>query len=155
WFLVVSVLTCAAMITAVYVIPVQVPGIDSETMHMATKMNMLLLWLIPLGGLAAVLQGALFSLHHFWLASSTKAITNIGLLSVVLLLHRSIGIYSLALGYLCGFAAQSTALWIGLWRSGFRYRWSSSCRDPRLRDTTRLVLYPLTSQLMGECRTLV
>ena len=155
WFLVVSVLTCAAMAVAVYVIPLQVPGLDAEAIHMASKLNMLLVWLIPLSGLAAMLQGALLSLHHFWLASSTKALTNICIISVVFSLHRSIGIYSLALGYLGGFAIQSTALWIALWRRGFRYRWSSSCRDPHLRNTIRMVFYPLTGQALGECRTLI
>ena len=60
-----------------------------------------------------------------------------------------------AVGYLAGFATQCLVLWFALRRCGFSYRWNCNCRDPRLKDTVRLVLYPLAGQMLGECRTLV
>ena len=131
------------------------PGLGAGAIALAGHMNMLLVWLLPLSGLAAMLQGALFSAHRFWVTSTTKAINNICIISAVLLLHRGIGIYALAMGYLAGFATQCLVLWFALRRCGFSYRWNCNCRDPRLKDTVRLVLYPLAGQMLGECRTLV
>src|SRR5438128_2416167 len=155
WLLAVSLVACLGMALAVYIIPLQVPGLTFGAIRMAGHMNMLLVWLIPLSGLVAMLQGALFCLHQFWLTSSTKAINNICIIGLVLLLHRSLGIYALALGYLVGFATQSLVLWTALRRHGFVYRWSCNFRDPRLKDTARLVFYPLAGQMLGECRTLI
>src|SRR6266487_6498971 len=41
--------------------------------------------------------------------------------------------------------------WTGDWSSDV----CSSDLDPRLKDTVKLVLYPLAGQMLGECRTLV
>ena len=155
WLLAASVVACAAMAMSIYIIPLQVPGLNSTALGLAGHMNMLLAWLIPLSGLAAMLQGALFSLHRFWITSSTKAINNICIIGVVLLLYRSVGIYALAVGYLAGFASQCIALWFALRRCGFVYRWTCDWRDPRVKDTARLVLYPMAGQLLGEGRTLI
>jgi len=155
WLLTASVVACAIMGVATSITQMQVPGLAPSAIHMAGNMSMMLVWLIPLSGLGAMLQGALFSFHQYWLSSSTKAINNVCIVSIVLSFHRSIGIYALALGYLAGFAAQCVVLWIALARCGFAYQLSCNFRDPRLKDNARLVLYPLAGQMLGECRTLI
>ena len=155
WLLVASGVSGIATAIAVYIIPLQVPGLASDTLHLAIRMNMLLVWLIPLSGLAAMLQGALLSQHKFLLISWAKAMSNVSIAGVFVLLFRTMGIYALACGYVAGFMIQCAVLWIALWRRGFHYRWSPSWRDPRLKDVARMVLYPLGGQLLGESRTLI
>jgi len=64
----------------------------------------------------------------------TPLIYNLGILGGAVLLHRRMGVASLAIGVLVGMLLGSAVLnWIGAFRTGFRYRWSWSnvaFRDP-------------------------
>ena len=155
WLLVASLVAAVATAIAFFIIPLQAPGLAPSATKIAINMSMLLVWLVPLSGVVAMLQGALFSFHQFWLTSSTKAISNICIVASLLALRGVIGIYGLAIGYLFGFAVQCIVLWTALRRRGFVYRWTCDFRSPRVRDTTKLVFYPLAAQMLGECRTLV
>ncbi len=155
WLLLVSALAGMGMAISKLIIPWQVPGLSPSTIMMACHMNMLLVWLVPLCGLAALLSGALYSLHLYGLSSSTKAMNNLAIISVVGLSYGFLGIYSLALGYLVGAAAQCLVLWVALTRAGFRFRFSFDLQDPTLRETAKLVAYPLAGQMLGELRSLL
>jgi len=102
-----------------------------------------------------MLQGALYAQHRFWFSSSTKAISNASVIAVVLLLKPSTGIHSLAFGYLGGFMAQCAVLWFALNRAGHRFRFVFDVRDRHLKDTAKLVIYPMAGQSLGEARTLI
>jgi putative peptidoglycan lipid II flippase len=143
------------MAVSSWIMPMQVPGWTSEVTGMAIKMNMILVWLVPLCGLGALLSGALYSMHRYWLASSLKAINNLAVIAISVATYRSLGIFGLAVGYLSGALVQCVVLWVVLRRNGFRYSPRVELSDPALRETAKLVFYPLAGQMLGELRTLV
>jgi len=102
WVVVACGVALAGLALSAYIVPVQVPGLGAGSLRQAIGMNMVLVWLIPLSGLAAMLQGALYSFHQYWLPSSTKAINNICIIMAFLLSYPTVGIFSLAIGYLAG-----------------------------------------------------
>jgi putative peptidoglycan lipid II flippase len=155
WLLGVSCLAGVGMALAKLIIPLQVPGLSAQAILLAAHLNVILVWLVPFCGLAALLCGALYSLHHYWLPSATKAINNVCILIVAGLTYRSFGIYALALGHLAGAAVQCAVLWLALSREGFRFRFRFDLRDSRLQETVTLVVYPLGGQILGELRGLL
>jgi putative peptidoglycan lipid II flippase len=155
WMVVVSMLAALAMMLSKLIMPLQVPGWTATATGMAANMNMILVWLVPPCGLAALLSGALYSLHRYWLSSSVKAINNLGILAFAVFAYKSLGIYALAVGYIIGAVLQCIVLWAGLARNGFQFRPRFQLRDPLLGETAKLVFYPLAGQMLGELRTVI
>jgi len=65
WLVAVSALAGVGMAVSKLVMPLQVPGWPAPAIATAASMNMILVWLVPLCGLAALLSGALYSLHLY------------------------------------------------------------------------------------------
>src|SRR5207253_6434368 len=95
WLVAVSALAGVGMAVSKLVMPLQVPGWPAPAIATAASMNMILVWLVPLCGLAALLSGALYSLHLYSLSSSTKAINNLSIIAVAVLAYPALGLYAL------------------------------------------------------------
>jgi putative peptidoglycan lipid II flippase len=147
----------AALVTAVagVIVTLQAPGLMGETLEAARNMSMLLAWLIPLSGLVAVLQGALFWRHRFGFTSAAKAINSTCVVAVVAIANRTLDVYSLALGYLIGYSTQAIVLTIVLRRSEVAFGWVWEPRTQQMTSAVKLIAYPLAGQLLAECRTLI
>ena len=155
WVVAVSALAAIAMALSPFVVPSLVPGMNSDSIQVAVRLTAILVWLVPISGLAAFLSAALYSRHKYWLSSSTKAINNISIILVALATFRGLDIYSLAVGYLAGASVQCVVLFFALQSDGFRFCLRFDPRDSELKETATLVFYPLAGQMLGEVRTLL
>ena len=83
--------------------------------------------------ISAVLMGTLNSHNRFLIPAVTPILFSVAVIGAVLLLHRSIGVYSMALGVLIGGVLQilfQTPSFVGL---GYDFRPSFRFDDPRFR----------------------
>jgi putative peptidoglycan lipid II flippase len=155
WVVIACLIAVLVAAVAGAIVPLQAPGLLSEALESAGNMSMILAWLIPLSGLVAILQGALFWRHQFGLTSATRAVNSACVICAVALFQRSLGIYSLALGYVAGYVMQVIVLGVALRRTEVTFEWVWDPTDQHLRSAIRLITYPLTGQMLGECRTLL
>jgi len=137
------VITVAGVAAAPLVVNVVASGFRGETAAEAVRMTRIM---FPFGlviGLAALMGAVLLAFGRFRVYSLAPVLLNVGIIGAMLLLSRSIGYYSLAVGVLAGglmqFLVQVPFVHLLAARDGARaFRWALPVRDPDLRRTAGL-----------------
>jgi putative peptidoglycan lipid II flippase len=137
------------------VIPIIVPGFQSEVLSLAVKLGVFLSWIMVLQGVGATFQSILLSHHKYWLVSSSKFVSNTVAILVIVMFHQEVGIYALAIGVLAGGGASFIMIVSASFALGFRYKARLDLNDKRLWQMFKRLLYPLSSHALGECKTLI
>lgn len=141
---VVLVLTAATIILMFLAAPyvrATNPGFSSEQVALCAHMTRILLpgQICLFAG--SVLGAALLVRRQFLYQAMTPILYNLSIIAAGVLLHRWLGIQSLAIGATTGFFLGSFALnaW-GAARAGVRYRWGIDLRHPGLRQWLYMTL---------------
>ena len=103
---------------------------SEEEMRLAGN---LLYWVAPyilIVSLSAVLMAVLNSHNHFFVAAICPLLFSLAIICTTLMFHRSMGIFSMALGVLIGGAAQLLLQYPGYRRLGYRLMPSFHLNDP-------------------------
>jgi len=137
------------------VIPILVPGFHGDVISLAAKLVMILSWIMVMGGVGATFQSILLSHHKYSVASSTKFVSNLVAILVLVIFHQELGIYALAFGVLAGSGAAFIITLSATLALGFRFKAIWTFNDQRLRQIFKLLLYPLSSHALGESKNLV
>ncbi len=132
------------------IVPLQIPGLDSDTVTLAVGLSRLIFGLVVCQGLASILQSVLYARHRYVVASSGKLVSNILTIMVVAVCHGHWGIQAVAAGMFLGASVQVVLLTAALSRHDFRYRWVLKPSDPKLREILSSFRYPLTGHVLGE-----
>lgn len=132
------------------IIPIQIPGLESQTITLAVWLSRLIFGLVLCQGLASILQSVLYAQHRFLISSSGKLVSNTITIVVVVLGHAHLGIEAVAAGMLLGSLVQLILLAAALAKHNFRYRWILRPTDPKLRQIFGSFRYPLTGHVLGE-----
>ncbi|MBC8512314.1 MAG: murein biosynthesis integral membrane protein MurJ [Dehalococcoidia bacterium] len=130
-------------------------GLDHPTRLLATSLaELTFLMVIPLGTVE-VFKATLNSLLRFAFPAATMLIRNVAVLLVVLLYSSSLGIRSLAFGYVIASWFQLASLAGVLLLSGFRYHLIFQWREPRVVEVLRQIRYPLAGAGLGQANILL
>jgi len=105
--------------------------------------------------MAAILAAWLNFQGRFALPSSRAAVTNVTIIALTLLLADTLGIASVAVGWVAGAALQVVVLAPQARRSGGQYRWSWSPRAPHLGPVLRIIAPIVVAQFLLYGQTLV
>jgi putative peptidoglycan lipid II flippase len=106
--------------------------------------------LVLFQGLNSIMQSALIARHSYVVACSSKLVTNVVTMTVVLIGRSDPRVELVAGGMLLGNIIQVGLLTATLAAKGFRYRWNFDTSDPTLRHVLRSFRYPLGGHLVGE-----
>jgi len=138
----VSVVGCGLMLLGELLAPqlvwLSAAGLSPEDQALATGLLRLMLPGVLFLSLASVLSGVLYALKRFTLPAFTPAISNAAMVAMALLLGRSLGVRSMAIGLLAGSAAQVVLQLPGLRDAEFRPTFD--LRHPAVRRIGRLYL---------------
>ena len=115
------------------------PGFSTELQRLATSLTRVTLVAVIFLGTSAVLTALLYARQQFVFPAFCSALFNGCIIVVALLLHRQLGVASLALGMLVGAVAQVAFLLPPLVRQRMAYTLTFDVRDPDLRRI--LLLY--------------
>jgi murein biosynthesis integral membrane protein MurJ len=135
---------------ASWLVAIQVPGFSQEAKELTASLVVLLFWLLPFRGLAAILQSGLLARHCYAVPSVTKAVSQIATLSWIILGLGSLTIEDVGVGLLVGAIASIALQTVVFWYQGFSQalpRWNDLVSAWR---ALRLLPVPLVSQGIGE-----
>lgn len=124
------------------------PGFDPATSALTIRLLYVLLPAFLCLFLVDLTTAMLHSLRRFVLPASLRLVSPAVSAISILLLVRSIGIYSLAIGVVAGSLVQITILLVGLHRQGLRYRFVFRPRDPAIKKLLHLV-YPFAFSVIA------
>ena len=116
-------------------------GFSKETHDLCTALTRVMLP-VQLFILTGSMMAARLQVRKIFIYQAfTPIIYNGGIIAGAVLLHRQMGVYSLAVGVLVGMAVGSALLngW-GAFRTGLRFRFAVDYRDPAFREWLRLSL---------------
>ena len=132
------------------IVPLQIPGLESQTIAAAISLSRIIFGLVVCQGLAAILQSVLYAQHRYLVSSSGKLVSNLVTITVVMFCYRHFGIQAVAAGMLLGSLIQVVVLAFALSTHNFRYHWVLKPSDPKLREIVRSFRYPLAGHVLGE-----
>lgn len=141
--------------TARYVFPALVPGLHPEALSLAVGLGSILFWLVLIRGLSGIAQSILFGYHHYVASSSSRVLSNVVCIIVLVAMHGEIGIYAVAVGALLGSLLSLVVMTLTAVNLGFRYRIILNPFEPALRRLGRLLFYPLSSHAFSESKVFV
>jgi putative peptidoglycan lipid II flippase len=121
-------------------VPVLAPGFDADAKALTTyllQLSAAALLFVPVLGL---FMAVLHSFQRFTLAAALQLIPGPVMVVFVLLTVDSLGISSLVLGNLLGYAVYVVALYVCVGGLGLRHRWVFKPGSPDVRNTARLLL---------------
>ena len=150
-FSILCLIAITGILASPFLVRLQAPGYDAETLFLAAKLSTILFLVPPILCHNLLLSSALNALHIFSLPAMSHALQNIVKLSSVLVFSGSMGIQSLAYGTLVGAFIQGFILHLALRRKGFRYKPIIAFRDANLVRASKLMIYPA----MGNGATLL
>lgn len=117
------------------------PGFDSATSALTIRLLYVLLPAFLCLFLVDLATAMLHSRRRFALPASLRLVSPAVSVLSILLLAKTLGIYSLAIGVVAGSLVQIAILLAGLHRQGLRYRFVFWPGDPAIKKLLRLV-YP-------------
>jgi len=110
------------------------PGFPAAQVALCARMTRLLLPAQIFLFAGSVLGSTLLVRKQFMYQAATPLVYNVSIIACGVLLHRKLGISSLALGATLGFLCGSLGLNVwGVARAGIRFRWQIDLRHPGLR----------------------
>lgn len=150
-----SGLSLLGMVSTIGLMPIQIPGLNKETVSLSINLSLILYWLLPIRGICAILSSISFVYHRYLLPSSTRFINNCSTILIILFLREGIGIYAVAIGFIIGGVSQIFLLIMGMRANGFTYRFMCKGRDSKLRQMLKLLVYPMLGDLLGGSKVLI
>ncbi len=114
------------------------PG-DSPQLALAVRLTQVMFPFLIFISLAAMVMATLNCRGHFAAPAFAPVLFSITVISSAILLHRTYGIYSLAIGVVAGGGAQLLFQIPPLIRRGFSYRFALSFNHPGVRKIGRLI----------------
>jgi putative peptidoglycan lipid II flippase len=145
-----AVISLVGMALSGVFVPLQIPGLESQTISLAVRLSRILFGLVLCQGLASILQSVLYAQHCYLIASAGKLVSNALTISMIVLFQGHFGIQAVVAGMLLGGCVQVIALALALSTYGFRYYWLLKPTDPKLREIVRSFRYPLAGHILGE-----
>lgn len=142
--LAISLLCLAGMIAAGQLVAIQVPGLDGDTISLASQLMMVVIWLVLLRGLSTILDSYLFCRDHFVVPTSSKFVGNAAALVGIVVFWDHLSILVVAAGQLAGAVLQLALLYLTARSKGFRFRPCFDLHNRRLRKCLKLLAYPLS-----------
>src|SRR5262245_8621548 len=74
------------------IVPLQILGLEANTVSLAVWLSRILFWLVLCQGLASILQSVLYAQERYLISSSGRLVANSLTISVVMLGHANFGI---------------------------------------------------------------
>ncbi|MET1256756.1 murein biosynthesis integral membrane protein MurJ [Aliikangiella maris] len=103
-------LSSVLYISASQVVFFLAPGADSETQKLAGELLQVMAFIMPVLGINAILTTLANCFNRFTVASTESLVTNIIIISGIVFLHLSLGIYALVYSLMAGFVVYSLVL---------------------------------------------
>jgi putative peptidoglycan lipid II flippase len=148
--LIVSVILTAG---SAWLVPLQAPGLDRASLEVATRLGMIVSWLVVVQGTGFIIGAALNAAHKYLATSLSTLVTNFVTLLTCAFLFRSIGIYALSLGLLLGACCQFLQLFTVLRLGGLAIK-RLNLKDERSWSLLRLCFNPVVGHAVGESKVI-
>jgi len=136
---------------APWIVPLTVPGFDTEKTNTTINLTRLLLLQPILLGLSSLFSGILHSLKRFLVVAVAPLLYNIGIIIGIIFFYSWFGIYGLIFGVVLGAFMHMIIQVPGIIYSGFRYQPIFNFKDKKLKRILRLMpsraLALLTAQI--------
>lgn len=140
FWLTAGVLTVAAVGVSLFshrIIMLSAPGLSPDKSHLATRMLAILIFAVPLTGLASLTKGIQNARDRFFWPAASTAVGSVGNIAVLLVLYQRVGPLALAWGYLVSEGLKACVTVIPVLRHGWRRL--LTLRDPRVTEMARLI----------------
>ena len=135
---------------AQWFIPLIGPGFDDETRAQGVFLFRILMIGLVFEGLTGLVIGMLNSLRRFALAAFAPAVGTVVTLIITIVFEPSLGITSLAVGFVAGWAAGLLVLFPGLRGEQIQYRPRIDWRDPGVREVGGMIWPILIGSAVGK-----
>lgn len=116
------------------------PGFNDQQHQLLTHTTRILLISPFLFSLSTVFGSTLQSLERFMSYAISPLLYNIGIVLGIVLLAPQFGITGVIIGVVTGAGLHMLVRLIEVWRSGWRWQWSTHWQDPAIRQTVWLML---------------
>ncbi len=154
-FVALLVVCSAGTLLSTAIVPLQIPGLTSQTIGLAVWLSRTAFWILLCQGLSSILQSVLYARHRYLISSGGKLVGNIMTTIVLILSRGQFGVRAVAVGMVLGGAVQVTALFIALRKEGFRYRWVLQPGETTLKEIIRSFRHPLAGHIVSESGTVL
>ena len=135
--------------------PLQVPGFQPDVREQSIRLFMVVSGLTVIQGMAPIFQSFLYARHHYVVPSIGRITINCVAVVSVLLFRSALGIYAVAVGFLLGALVQLVILIVACSLKGLNYRIRWGVTDPRVWNTLRMFVYPLSGHAVTESKALI
>ncbi|HJX37131.1 MAG TPA: murein biosynthesis integral membrane protein MurJ [Anaerolineae bacterium] len=143
-------LSIAGALLSPLILAVTGAGLQGEAASLAVALNrVLFLMLIP-AGLIQVMNAVLNAHKHFAAPAGTTLLQYVIIIITVILLQGTMGVMSVALGYILSMVGQVLILGAVLLAKGARYVPSLNYRDPVVNKAAHLMVPPLGGEVLGQ-----
>lgn len=135
-----GVLTVAAVGISLFshrIIMLSAPGLSPDKSDLATRILGILIFVVPLTGLASLTRGIQNARDRFFWPAASSAVGSVANMAVLLILYQRVGPLALAWGFLAHEAVTASVTVIPVLRHGWRRVLSLS--DPRVLEMARLI----------------
>jgi putative peptidoglycan lipid II flippase len=149
-------ISLVGIFSAPLLIPLQIPGLASETQSLAVHLTRLLFGVVFLEGTGTILNSFLNTYDIFFLPASSKLISNIVALGSVLVFTSRIGIYAIGLGYFLGATLSLLLVVLVANSQGLTYNFRLNLQElPQLFKIYKLCIFPFAAELITASRDLI
>ncbi len=135
---------------AQWFIPLIGPGLDDETTAQGVFLFRILMIGLVFEGLTGLVIGMLNSLRRFALAAFAPAVGTVVTLIITIVFEPSLGITSLAIGFVAGWVAGLLVLFPGLRGERVQYRPRIDWHDPGVREVGGMIWPILIGSAVGK-----
>ncbi len=163
WRLIGALLALLTVVMGVFVVAIQAaapaiadfmaPAYSPELRALFVQLLQVLVFSLFFLSISAVLTGLLYALKRFTLPTFTASIFNLGIVVSALLLHKELGVVSLAVGLLLGAALQVVIQLPGL--RGVKFSFKIDWRHPGLKQISRLYLPIILGLVISNLAVLI
>jgi putative peptidoglycan lipid II flippase len=140
FWLTAGVLTVAAVSVLLFshrIIGLSAPGLSPDKSDLAARMLAVLIFAVPLTGLASLATGIQNARDRFFWPAASSAIGSVGNMAILLALYQRVGPLALAWGYLVSEGLKASVTVVPVLRHGWRRL--LTLRDPRVTEMARLI----------------
>ncbi len=125
------------MIASPWVVRVFVQFSDTEKMILAGTLYKLFIPYVALVSISAIMVAVLNTHHRFLLGALSPLFFSLAIIGSIILLHDSIGVYSMAVGVLAGGFVQIAVLYPLFTKLGYNLLPIGGWRDPEFKDLVK------------------
>lgn len=126
------------MVLAPYAARIVGPGFDVERIILTTQLIRIVAVGIIFLALTSLFTGVLYSYHRFFVPTLLKVFIPLGIVIGIILMQKSVGVMSLALGMVAGIIVAMIVQLVAVYKEGFRYTWVFDLKDIFFLDVMKL-----------------